>query len=228
MVGPARHFWGIVSDRSPKDAAEAEANALVEASLPALALPSGRLEDAPDPAPAARLGWSAAELAKDGGNLLPWAGVKLLAPAAFRETTVKQISVAEAPDPSKRALKFGLAMATGIPIPLGGGGSVSKSVEETELGFYLDIILGEPAERWRVNAQHFDFSCLGAVKGLGVLDNFRTLVLELCRLAPGAVRNRGAAILLNSRPMREMGYDGLSDLDRECRWLLTLSAIGRL
>ncbi len=228
VVGPARHFWGIVSDRASKDAAEGEARALVEAGLPALAIPSSLLEDPPVPATAARLELAGLGLSMGAGKLQPWSGVKLIAAAAWKETTVKQVSVAEAPDPSKRALKFGLAMATGIPIPLGGGGRVNKSVEETDLGFYLDIVLGEPAERWRVSAQHFDFSCLGAVKGFGALDNFRTLVLELCHRAPAAVRNRGAGILLASQPLREMGYDGLPDLDRECRWLLTLAAIGRL
>lgn len=228
VVAQARHWWGIVGDCVEKPTAQEEAGALALAGIPALALPSNLLEDLPAPRPVPRLEWGPGGLGTGVGAPLAWGAVRLVAAAALKETTMRDVTVTEAADPSKRALKFGLSLATGIPIPLGGGSKrVQKSVEETDLGFYLDLVLGDPAARWRVDAKRFDFSCLGAVKGLNTLDNFRTLVMELCRLAPRASRNRGAGILIDSKPVREMGYDTLADLDRECRWLLTLKAIGR-
>ncbi len=32
-------------------------------------------------------------------------------------------------------------------------------------------------------------------------------------------------MILDAKPVREMGYESLDDLERECRWLLTLRCL---
>jgi hypothetical protein len=79
--------------------------------------------------------------------------------------------------------------------------------------------------RFRIDAQDFNFSCLKARMGYTAPQNFRILVLEMIRLCPQALKNRGAQVLLDGAAIASMGYDTIADLDRESRWLLTLDSL---
>jgi hypothetical protein len=230
VMQSVRKCWGIVEEKAPKAAAEAAAAALTRAGVKARAVPSGLVEDLPPPQPLARLESSPAGLfhasASGGESRADWGRLALLGTAGFTVTDVRQIKSEEREDPSKKVLKMGFSLMTGLPTSMGlPKVPAKKTAETTDIAFTLDIILLAPMERLRVDASRFDFSCLKERMLYDVLGNFKLLLAELARAAPSATLNRGSRILLDKRPVREMGYDALRDMERECRWLLTLKAL---
>lgn len=208
LLVPLRGCWGVVTADAEEAQARLEAEALRAAGIPALAIPISLIEELPEAEPPGAL-----------GDVKP----RLLAAAVFKVKSVRRVKEQQGPDIKDQALKLGLALATGLPIGLGGKKEVERSVESSELVYFLDVYFGAPVRRWRVDAQDFDYSVLGERMGYDAAGNFRRL-LEL--LAPrSAALNRGAEGLLSGRPVRELGYEGLADLEREARWLLTLSAL---
>lgn len=227
VIPVVRRCWGIIEQGLEPGPAGEMAQALTAAGLPATALPQILIEELPALEPAARLVAGDGGLSAGAGLPAPWARLSFIAAAVFREISVRKITTTEGPDPAKRALGIGLSLATGIPMGLGKSKEVQKSVETSEVAYHADLFLAGPARRLRVDAQRFDFSCLGDSMGCHVTANFPALLAMLARRAPHAALNRGARMLLESRPVREMGYDDLSDLERESRWLRTLAAMGQ-
>jgi hypothetical protein len=216
MLLPARHSWGILAEGEAQPAAEALVAELGRHGAAAFSVPTNLIEEPPAVSTAAEFA------AAPGGRLV------LLAAAAFKRTTSKTVKSMEGPSASERAVRIGL-MAAGLPIGLGGGQrEVVKTVEESDLVFYADLILKDPVERLRVDARAFDYSFLGARKDFNTTGNFRILLSVLAEAAPRALLNRGCRYLREGKPVREMGYEGLEDLDREERWLLTLAALKKL
>src|SRR5207237_9314160 len=98
----------------------------------------------------------------------------------------------EGPGAGDRALNMGILLATGLPIKVGKKERVvEKTVESTDLVFFVDLVFKDPALRLRVDAQNFDFSCLKERKLYNVLGNLRLFVADLVKAAPGAYQNRG-------------------------------------
>src|SRR5262249_49323086 len=154
-------------------------------------------------------------------------GLVLAAAAGFRRVEARKLSVEEGPSFLRRALGVALSVVTGIPSHwVGSRRRVEKTLETPELVFYLDLVFRDPWRRLRVDAQDFDFSCLGSLKVYDVFGNVRSLTAEMTRLAPHAALNQGAQVFLGDKPVRLTGHAGLPDLDRECRWRLTLAALG--
>jgi hypothetical protein len=214
VVPPLRRCGGIVSETDDEAAALSDAAALSAAGFPARALASAALAALP-PAHEAR----SLEL----GPSSPLAGrLSLIAAAGITQTSSKLVKTEEGPGPGEKAARIGLTLVTGIPLGGGSKKEVIKKVESTDLLFFVDLLLEGPSERMRVDAARFDFSCLGAAMGFGALENLRRLLAALAALRPQARLNRGARILLENKPVREMGYESLADLEREQRWRLTL------
>lgn len=215
VINGARRAWGIVEDDLSEGQAKALAASLEARGLDALSLPRTLIEEPP-----------AAQTIPTLPAFKP-ERLAVLGAAGFKITTAKTVKTVEGPDATQRAINIGL-LAAGMPFKVGPKKQeVVKTVEEAELVFYLDLHLKDPVEHLRVNAQDFDYSCLGARKVYSAMVNFRQIVCDLADASPNARRSRGSTILLEQRPVREMGYDGLPDLERECRWLLTLAALKR-
>lgn len=210
----ARRCWGLSVESEEKPAADKLAGLLQSRGVGALAVPSSLLEELPAVEPIRSLASA------------PSKSTVLIAAAGFKKTTTREVKTTEGPSPTQRALKIGLAIA-GVPTFGGGSREVVKRVEESDLVFYADVVLSDPPLRLRVDAQDFDYSCLGARKGYDALGNFRTLLMVVGDAAPAAVKNKGCRYLLDGKPVRETGYEGLADLEREERWLLTLRALGK-
>lgn len=161
--------------------------------------------------------------APEGPVTVPWAQVTLVAAAGVNVTEYSKIKVKEGPDAAERAVNIGIMMATGLPIKIGKKERVvEKTVESTDLVFFVDVLFKDPDRRLRIDAQNFDFSVLKERKVYNVLGNLKTWLADLAKAAPGACQNRGTRILLANKPIRDMGYNTLEDLDKESRWLLTL------
>lgn len=216
LVPAARRCWGLIEEDIDEASARELSAGLDKAGLAALAVPKNLIEDLP----AVRV----------MPLLAPFKPERLaiLAAAGYKETTTRKLKTSEGPDLARKAIGMGITMMTGLPTSIGKAKKeVEKTVENTELVFFLDLVLKDPAERLRIDVQDFDFSCLGAKKTYGAIVNFRQLIYDLADVSPSAVRNRGTTFLLEQKPVRDMGYEDLRDLERECRWLLTLSALKR-
>jgi hypothetical protein len=82
------------------------------------------------------------------------------------------------------------------PSKLSGRGRLTDAREVASDEAVLDIYTSDAAcEGFRVMADGFDYSCLGASKGLLARDNFKTLVAELRVRAPRAALDEGYARL---------------------------------
>lgn len=231
LIGPLRRCWGLVEERCPKADAEAVCAALASAGLASLAVPSGLLEELPASRPLTAMSLDAAGMHPEtpGAEALGrvgWGRVRLLAAAVFQETKTLATGPSDFTDPGKKLAKRAFSLMTGIPTSIGMGGKApAPKQERTEQILLLDLVLSDPAQRLRVDARKFDFSCLKTRMVYDVLGNFRQLVRELSHVAAGFLLNRGARILLEGKPLREMGYDAAADLERESRWLLTLQSL---
>lgn len=226
----SRSSWGIVGDDMEEQGARNLAAKLQAAGLGGVVLPRNLLEEPPPP-----LETSQAELDNEAIRILPksgekasllWSRLALLAATAFKIIRTKTIKKVEGPSPGQKAASLGLMMVTGLPISIGGKKrEVEKTQESSDLVYYLDLYERKPLRHFRIDAQHFNYSCLGERMQYGSAENFRTLIETIAQRAPGCVRNRGAQMLLERKQIHTMGYDSLEDLDRESRWLLTLEAL---
>jgi hypothetical protein len=117
-------------------------------------------------------------------------------------------------------------MSTGLPIKIGGGKrSVETKQDVQNLVFFADLCYESPSRRLRIEASHFDFSCLAGRMLYHAQGNLKVLIQDLVEAAPEAWLNHGSRVLLEGGPIRTMGYGSPEDLEREERWLLTLRAL---
>lgn len=214
LASPMRRCFGLVAVDVEEASARAQAQALDKAGLPALAVPVNLLEDLPRAEPLA-------------GLSLPQP-VALVVAGAFTERSSKTVKTEEEAGSGERALAIGITLATGLPPSLfgvGGKKEVERRIEKSELLFYADVYAGKPLRRLRLDAQDFDYSVLGERKGYDAPGNFRKVLESVCS---GAARlGTGAKGLLVGQPIRQLGYETIADMEREARWLLTLTALGK-
>lgn len=223
----ARYCWGILAEDLDRKSADDLVARLKEAGLGGLAVSKEALERPAKPQLLSKAHWEAEGLRvefREGGGTASalFSRLVVIAAAGFNQATTVTIKEVQGPSAGQQAMNMGVMMATGLPIKIGKQKKeVEREVETTDLVFYMDLILDDPAARWRVDAQNFDFSLLKERKQYAVLANFRILLEDMAAKAPKALRSRGAKVLLDKKPVREMGYTCLEDLERESRWLLS-------
>lgn len=230
LMGPMRRAWGIVEEGVTKGAAEETARVLGAAGLKALAVPAKLLEELPPPQRATRLALSPGDLAfaerEAPERRAAWKRLALVAAAAFTQTTRPATAAGDPSEAAKKVIKTGITLMTGMPTSLGlGPKPAARAAEVVDQVYVVDLLFKDPLERLRIEGGRFDFSCLGARKGYTILANVKVLVGLLAGAAPAAALSVGARVLLEGRPLREMGYEGPADLEREQRWRLTLAAL---
>jgi len=211
----ARRAWGIVADDLSKTEAEELGRALRSAGVECAVGPTSKLAQLP-PVEAFRT-----------LDALPATPPILLAVGGITVTTTTTKTEKAGPSPGQKAASAAIMMATGLPIKVGGRKrEVEKTQHEQSLVFYADLHYETPSRRMRIDASHFDFSCLKERMLYQAQGNLKLLVGDLVQAAPDAWKNHGARVLLEGRPIRTMGYGSIEDLERESRWLLTLRAFG--
>ena len=62
---------------------------------------------------------------------------------------------------------------------------------------------------------------IGPFMAPSILANFQSLVRGMTKLAPDALKNKGTRVIAEAKPLREMTYTSLDDLDRESRCILS-------
>ena len=222
----ARRSWGFLG----RDLDESSAHALVQSAgavgMKAIVVDNKDVPHLVEPASAHGVGFEEKRLILSEGipptpRPLDLSDIRLLSVASLRRDTFVTKNTKEEASTGKRIVGIGILLATGIPTGLGKSKESQKTVAETEWVLFLDIFGG--GGRWRVVPAGFDFSGLGAEKGAVGPDNLRRLLVLLHRLAPSALLNRGARYWLDGRPLNTAGYDEMSDVDQESRWLLALA-----
>lgn len=226
----ARQCWGITGEGLEKEKAEQLCALLAQAGLGGLAVPLSLLEENLPAAPLSKIEFLEGKLRaflKSGEE--KWAdyrSISLIAAAVFKKTTTTLVKTDDGPTAAEQAVNMGLMLATGLPIKVGEKKKAAmKAVEKSDLVYYLDFCLPESACRLRVDAQNFDFSCLKEKMGYGIFENFKTLLAQAVQKMPQALKNRGALIILENKPLTTMGCESLKDLEKETRWLLTLKTL---
>ena len=229
----ARGCWGVLEDGLAKEKAEELCARLAEAGLGGLAVPHNLLEEDIAALPISKIEFLEGKLrvfSKSGEEKwIDCNSISLLAAAVFKKTTTTMVKTSDGPTAAQQAVNMGLLMATGMPIKVGAKTKETlKAVEQSDLVYYLDLCLTEPACRLRIDAHHFDFSCLKAKMGYDIFGNFKILIAQAAQKMPQALKNRGALTVLDGRPIGTMGYESLKDLEKESRWLLTLKTLKRI
>lgn len=231
FMGPMRRAWGLIEEGVEKPAAQETVRVLEAAGFKALAVPAELVEDVAKLGRATSLTFSAAGLTYAEREAPPahgdWKSLTLIAAAGVTETTSGGAAPPSDPNElAKKVIKTGITLMTGMPTSLGlAPKAAERKSEAVDQVYVVDLHFKDPARRVRIEGARFDYSCLGARKGYNILANVKVLVGMLAAAAPAAALNRGAQVMLDGRPLREMGYDGLADLEREERWRLTLAAL---
>jgi len=215
QVLEAKRAWGIVAE----DLEESEARGLGRA------LRSAGVECAVGPMAAiARL--PEVEVARTVDDLPPGDAI-LVAVAGTTVTITTTISEKKGPSGAQKIASATIMLGTGLPIKIGTGKrTVEKKHEDQSLVFFADLYYESPLRRVRIDASHFDWSCLEQRMLYQAQGNLKLLVGDIVAAAPETWTNHGTRVLLEGRPMRTMGYGSLDDLEREARWLLTLRSFG--
>ena len=211
QINAAKRAWGILAENLTESEGSRFAGALREAGI----------ETAVVPAPAAL---PEAQPVKSFESALSDRLI-LVAAAGMTVTSTTTKTVKEGPSAGQKILSAGILLSTGLPIKIGGSEhTVEKKQTQSDRVFFLDLLYKDPARRRRIDALHFDYSFLQERKLYQVFANFKLLISDLVQTAPAAWRNYGTKVLLEGKPVQTMGYDSLTDLERETRWLLTLQS----
>jgi hypothetical protein len=101
-----------------------------------------------------------------------------------------------------------------------------RATEEKKLNMVADLLLAGGA-RYRITPKQFSYAYLGASIRQRSSENFLTLLRDLFRLAAGAIRNRGAAMLA-ADPPKIMPYPSRHAFEEEITWFLWMKGGGEL
>ncbi len=225
----ARKCGGLVEEDMEPAAAEALAASLKEAGLDARAVRQDSLVQLPQPIPVKTLtlGEGKLSVTVEGNETLevPLNTISLVAAAAFTVSTEKTVVTQEGSGAGAKILEKGLRMATMMPIKFTKEEKIEKQ-GKTDFLLYMDLYLRGPAKRLRIAGGSLNYKFLGEKMTHSSLTNFRLLVQGMAKLTPCATHNTGTKIIAGNRPMREMTYSSLGDLDRESRRLLSVRGDG--
>ncbi len=101
-----------------------------------------------------------------------------------------------------------------------------RSSESAAWQFRAEIVLTKCAARFCVEAENFNFGCLGPKMTNDPANNFNLLMREFANRAPLALLNRGVTSLL-ATPPEFTGYPRANSLSEEVTWLLWQIENGR-
>lgn len=223
----ARRAWGFAGENLPRERALVLADKCAENGLEAVTVDSKEVFSLP-----AEKIFTRAEVKPEGLNytletkepgFASWENVILLAAAPVKEEKITQQTVNEGPSGLERLSKAALMAVTGIPLGTGKTKEAKKEKKEYELVFYLEIFSTDSPFRLRMRSDSFNYSYLGKRKEYSSQLNFRAMLEDVSASALKSLKNRGLNAVINKEHLSMLGYDSLSDLEKEARWLLTVA-----
>lgn len=222
----AKRGWGVIAENVDAATAEQLTAALEKNGLGAKTIPAEKIPKPKAPHLIQKMdildgGWEI-EVKPGDRRVIPWNLIALFAASTTSQTTTRTTTITTGPSAGEQLAKFGIMMATGIPIPMKKKKTEIVKTTEKDLLFHLDIFLTSPFLRLRLEPATIDYSFLREQKEMSALVNFRRMFEDMTTRAPKALLNHGARVLKNREPVSKMGYGSESDLEKECRWLLAL------
>lgn len=155
---------------------------------------------------------------------IPSSSLVIVAAAGIKVLATDTVKTREGPTTAARAVRAGVLMTTGLPLPIGKKKRKAQQKKtSSEILFYLDLITREPEARYRIDAQNFDYSFLKKRMLHHSFGNFKMLLSDVIKIAPGALHNKGTRVIMKSQPVSIMGYGSFVDFHRESQWLWTLA-----
>lgn len=226
----AKNCWGIVAEDLEEEPAKKLAAELKTAGLEGAVILNqfvGALPQVQWATHGSREGsiWNFS--LKSGGSLsvLPQ-DIALITAMSYEEVSTKMTETKEGPSLGQKAMSIGFMMATGLPINVGGKGRVVKKTErKAEQLYFANLIVKNPLCCLRLDAKNFNYAYLKERLAYNTFHNFRALIGDLVKSAPGASLNTYAALMAQAKPPALISYESLANGDREIRWLLTLEKI---
>jgi len=224
-----KNCWGFVAQDLEEKPAQDLAARFGEAGLPALVVPQAALLDLPPAAHVSSLVLAPENLtfveSPEKSEAVSWSRLVLVACGVFDLRTFKTVTIKTGPSGTQKLMTMGAYMM-GIPFKFGGRSKTTeKKVENSEILMFVDFVLKDPAARFRIDCQHFDFKFLKERMLYNVMGNVRLVLGDVVKSAPQAWVSLGTRVLLESKPIRDMHYESLEDLERESRWLLALESL---
>lgn len=172
-------------------------------------------------------------LLTDETGFVPWEKAVLIAAAPVKEKKIiSQVSV-EDPNAAGKAYLATLMANVGIPYPgdppparehgpQRGEGKSKSETDVFELFFYLELFFSVFPRHLRMRSDSFDYSYLGKRNEYSSQLNFRIFLDDIAAMALKSVKNQGVKAILGQQPLYRLGYDCLSHLEKESRWLLAV------
>jgi len=225
----ARASWGILGENLEKVKAENLIDLLPVASLEGVLWPQDKLSDLPMAKALTGLEFSDDTLRINikGGEsqVFSWSEIKITAAAGFNSETFKVTKQEKGSSFGQKMMDVGILMSTGIPMGLFRKKKEAvQSQRSVDFMYFMDLFFKDSLERYRIDAQAFDYSCLKEKMVYNVLGNLRALITEITQKGKGSLWNKGVRDILESRPVSSMDYRSLDEIERECRWLACLTA----
>ncbi len=207
----AKNGWGVLAENLSETDSKKLVQDLKNAGLETFSMASKSFIPLPDIKPAQTL------------DLLLANPPVLIAAAGITHTSKTTKLIKEGPSAGQKIMSTVILLGTGLPVNIGGKSRlVEKTQQHCDLVFHADFLYKDPWLRYRVDAQMFNYACLKERKQYYVLGNFKLLLADLVKAYPQAWTNHGARVLLEGKPVQSMGYESLTDLEKETRWLLAL------
>ncbi|MFN0118332.1 MAG: hypothetical protein ACKVQC_08610 [Elusimicrobiota bacterium] len=220
----ANHAWGIIAENLN----EIECNTLIDllhqTNLKGIKIPQEKLPIFPPAFTFLHLSFldSGIKGINDQGTefSFQWDEINIISAAALKTSHEKKMTLKEGPSNTQKMLSMGIMMATGLPISIGGKTKkTEKTISQNETSFLLEVILKAPLRRLHIWADRLNYSFLKEKMVYDQLGNFKLFIKEVISKNQQAKTNKGIKILLANQPITTMGYESLTDLEQEGRWL---------
>lgn len=224
----ARNSWGFVGEYLSEEKARELASRLADFGIGSWVMAQASIPELAQAQAVSRLEvrLDALHFSDKAGaaEAIPSRSLAIVAAGGIKVLTTETVKTKEGPTAAARAVRAGVMMTTGLPLPIGKKKRKTEKKKTTsEILFYLDLVTREPEARYRIDAQNLDYSFLEKRMLHHSFGNFKMLLSDVIKIAPCALHNRGTRMIMKSQPVSTMAYGSFADFNRESQWLWTLT-----
>lgn len=223
----ARKAWGFAGEHLTEERACLLAGKCREAGIETVVLDSALLAKFP-----AEKNFTQAVVKPEGfkytletkePGFVSWENLLLASAAPVKEEIITTQIIQDGPSGSQKMINMGIMAVTGLPLGFGKKNETKKETRIFEFYFYLELFFSAPPYRIRMRNDLFDYSYLAGRKEYSSQLNFRNFIDDLRVAAPDAIVNTGFRAIQDKKPLQFLAYASLDCLEKESRWLLTIT-----
>ncbi|MBW2172723.1 MAG: hypothetical protein JRF69_12275 [Deltaproteobacteria bacterium] len=221
-----KHSWGLLYKTDVIEEAEELQQAFGQIEIETFVLPASRLRKPPQPIVLRKAVPKADGLAfQDKGydKFLKWSSVILLCAGEIEEI----LRTTERLPPNGKVKKWlfrtGLTPITAVAIQHERSKTREVTKHRSESRYYLDLIATDDCDSLRIIGDSFDYSCLGSKMAYNVLNNFKTLAVDIAKYLTYVTKNQGMRAMEAQTIAQGSKYGSLDDFENEKLWLMQLT-----